>query len=193
MYLFISAAMMSQLLNQVGTTQTLPLINVLSRGFESSTAEQTRLVASIPLVSGSFILVSGKVGDIYGLKNTLLFGYATVIVWSFICGLTRYAGSVQFFVIARAFQGLGLAFVLPNVMGTVSNVYIAGSIRKNMVYAYTVAVSLNMALCVWALPWNIPTNVRGQAMLGYSMPMCLGIAGTVEHRVHKGGADRLGE
>ena len=33
---------MSQFLNQAGTTQTLPLTNVLSRGFESSTAEQTR-------------------------------------------------------------------------------------------------------------------------------------------------------
>lgn len=132
-YLFIFASMMSQLLNQAGTTQTLSLINVLSKNFDSSTSQQTWLMASFPLVSGSFILVSGKIGDIYGLKKTLLIGYVVTIIWSLICGLTSYTSSVEFFIISRAFQGLGIAFILPNIMGIVGNIYVAGTTRKNMV------------------------------------------------------------
>ncbi|SCW03290.1 LAFE_0G07184g1_1 [Lachancea fermentati] len=132
-YLFIFSSMVSQLLNQAASTQTNPLFNVLSDDFNSSTAEQTWLMASFALVSGSFILVSGKFGDIYGLKKSLLGGYAVIIIWSLICGFTTYAHSVNFFIVARAFQGLGIAFIVPNIMGIVGNVYVPGSKRKNMV------------------------------------------------------------
>ncbi|SCU89850.1 LAFA_0E21396g1_1 [Lachancea sp. 'fantastica'] len=132
---FVGFCMLSQLLNQAATTQANPLFNVISRSLESGTSQQTWLMAAFPMVSGSFILVSGKVGDIYGLKKTLIGGYIVVIIWSLICGLSSYARNVNFFIVSRAFQGLGIAFILPNVMGTVGNIYVPNTKAKNLIFS----------------------------------------------------------
>ncbi|CCF55720.1 hypothetical protein KAFR_0A02840 [Kazachstania africana CBS 2517] len=138
-YLFVGSCMTTQLLNQATTPQTLSIMNVLSDSFNSSRSNQTWLVASFPLVAGSFILISGRIGDIYGLKKTLIGGYIFLIIWSLICGFTYYSKSDTFLIIARAFQGLGIAFTLPNVVGTIGNIYHVGSLRKNMVISLIAA------------------------------------------------------
>ncbi|QLG70836.1 hypothetical protein HG535_0A07790 [Zygotorulaspora mrakii] len=132
-YTFVISGMVAQLLNQAGSTMTLPLINVLSKELNTQEHSESWLMASFPLVSGSFILVSGRLGDIYGLKKTLLFGYIILIVWSLICGLTNYSNSGKFFIVSRAFQGFGISFILPNVLGIVGNIYKPETKRKNMV------------------------------------------------------------
>ncbi|CCC68113.1 hypothetical protein NCAS_0B00290 [Naumovozyma castellii] len=132
-YLFIFSCMMSQLLNQAATPQTLSIMNIITDSFNSEGGKETWLIASFPLVSGSFILISGRIGDIYGLKKTLVGGYIFFIIWSIISGLTKYSHSDTFFIVSRAFQGLSIAFILPNVMGIVGNIYKPDSNRKNIV------------------------------------------------------------
>ncbi|CAI4047514.1 borate transporter SKDI_13G0230 [Saccharomyces kudriavzevii IFO 1802] len=197
-YLFIFTCMISQLLNQAGTTQTLSIMNIIANSFGSNENSRTWLMASFPLVSGSFILISGRLGDIYGLKKMLTIGYVVIIIWSLICGLTKYSGSDTFFIISRAFQGLGIAFVLPNVLGIIGNIYVSGTFRKNIVislvgamapvgatlgclfagligtknpkqwpwafYAYTITSIINLALSVYSIPNNIPTNIQHFSM-----------------------------
>ncbi|SCV01927.1 LANO_0F14224g1_1 [Lachancea nothofagi CBS 11611] len=134
-YIFVGFCMLSQLLNQAAMTQANPLFNVISEDMESNVSQQAWLMASFPLASGSFILISGKFGDVYGLKKTLLVGYVIVIIWSLICGLSSYAHNVDFFIVARSLQGLGIAFILPNVMGIVGSVYVPNTKAKNMVFS----------------------------------------------------------
>ncbi|CAG57972.1 uncharacterized protein GVI51_B02233 [Nakaseomyces glabratus] len=132
-YLFLCSCFVSQLLNQAGAIQTQPIMNIVADSLDSQNGKQAWLMAAFPLISGSFILISGRIGDIYGLKKTLLVGYLFLIVWSLICGLTKYAHSDSFFIVSRAFQGLGISLILPNILGIVGSIYIAGSKRKNMV------------------------------------------------------------
>ncbi|CAI4049117.1 hypothetical protein N7582_004581 [Saccharomyces uvarum] len=134
--MFIVTCMLAQLLNQAGQTHALTIMNVLSKSFNSESDKQAWLMASFPLVAGSFILISGRLGDIYGLKKMLMIGYVTIIVWSLICGLSKYSNNDAFFITCRAFQGLGIAFILPNVMGLVGHVYKVGSTRKNLVISF---------------------------------------------------------
>ena len=197
-YLFVFSCMMSQLLNQAATPQTLAIMNVLSDSFKSSGGNQSWLMASFPLVSGSFILISGRIGDIYGLKKGLIGGYTVFIIWSIISGLTYYSHSDTFFIVSRAFQGLGVAFILPNVLGIVGNIYIPGTFRKNMVismigacapigaalgstfagligtenpkqwpwafYAFGITSAINLAISIFSIPNNIPTNIHNFSM-----------------------------
>ncbi|KAL3233656.1 Aminotriazole resistance protein [Nakaseomyces bracarensis] len=132
-YLFLVACFNSQLLNQSGALQTQPLMNIIADSLGSKNGKQAWLMAAFPLVSGSFILISGRIGDIYGLKSTLLVGYVILIIWSLICGLSNYAHNDAFFIVSRAFQGLGISLILPNLLGIVGSIYIAGTRRKNMV------------------------------------------------------------
>ena len=55
-------------------------MNIISNDFNSTSAKQSWLMASFPLVSGSFILISGRIGEIYGLKNMLILGYFNYLV-----------------------------------------------------------------------------------------------------------------
>ena len=135
-YLFVLTCMLSNLLNQAGQTQILSTMNVLADSFKTDSSKKTWIMASFPLVSGSFILISGRIGDIYGLKKTFMLGCIVMIVWSLICGFSNYSSNVSFFITCRAFQGLGVAFVLPNAMGLVGNIYKVGSLRKNVVISF---------------------------------------------------------
>lgn len=135
-YLFVLTCMLSNLLNQAGQTQILSTMNVLADSFNAEDSDKTWIMASFPLVSGSFILISGRIGDIYGLKKTFMCGCIVMIIWSLICGFSSYSTNVSFFIICRAFQGLGVAFVLPNAMGLVGNIYKVGSLRKNVVISF---------------------------------------------------------
>ncbi|EHN00711.1 YMR279C-like protein [Saccharomyces cerevisiae x Saccharomyces kudriavzevii VIN7] len=131
--MFIGTCMLAQLLNQAGQTHALCIMNVLSKSFGSESNNQAWLMASFPLAAGSFILISGRLGDIYGLKKMLMIGYVIIIVWSIISGLSKYSNNDSFFITCRAFQGVGIAFILPNIMGLVGHVYKVGSLRKNLV------------------------------------------------------------
>lgn len=132
-YIFIMSCMLANLLNQAGQTQVLSTMNVISDSFNSDDKKKPWLMASFPLVSGSFILVSGRLGDIYGLRITLIWGCIIMTIWSLICGFANYSGSDAFFIVCRSFQGLGISLVLPNIMGLVGNIYHVGSMRKNIV------------------------------------------------------------
>jgi MFS family permease len=45
---------------------------------------------------GSFILVSGRLGDVFGHKRLLILGYLWYGVWSMVVGLSIYSGTVLF-------------------------------------------------------------------------------------------------
>lgn len=134
-YMFVASCMLAQMLNQSGSTQCLSTMNTLTNAFKSDSHKTSWLFASFPLVSGSFILISGRLGDIYGLKKMLIAGYIIMIIWTIICGLASYSHNDDFFIVCRALQGLGISFILPNVLGLVGNIYKVGTLRKNIVIA----------------------------------------------------------
>src|SRR5262245_57756231 len=60
------------------------------------------------LTFGGFLLLAGRLGDLYGQKRVFLFGIAEFTIASLLCGLSN---SQTFLIIARAIQGLGGAVV----------------------------------------------------------------------------------
>ncbi|KAL6940698.1 hypothetical protein ACO0QE_004611 [Hanseniaspora vineae] len=148
--LFVATAVLSQILNISGTTQTLTLFKILATDLNTTSNMESWLMASFSLVTGSLILISGQLGDIYGLKKVLICGYIFSFIWSLILGFTKYTHQATFFIVSRAFQGLGVSCILPNVMGIVGTIYQAGSNRKNLVFALIGAgAPIGAVLGVW--------------------------------------------
>lgn len=133
---------MAQILNQAGSTQSLPMMNILGDEFSGVTpTDKVWFMASFPLTAGAFILISGKFGDLYGLKRSMLFGLVWGMIWTLITGLTSYTNSVVFFCICRALHGIGLAFVLPNAIGIIGTLYQNGSKKKSAVFCLVGAMA----------------------------------------------------
>ena len=80
------------------------------------------------LTHGAFVLISGRIGAVYGHKNVVLVGGAWWVVWSVVNGFcTR---SLVTFAIARAFAGIGAAFVMPNIVAIIGITFAPGRMRN---------------------------------------------------------------
>jgi MFS family permease len=79
------------------------------------------------LTQGTFVLISGRLGAVYGHKNVLLAGGAWFMLWSIVNGFMKdFAG----FVIARAFTGVGGALIMPNVVALIAITCPPGKLRN---------------------------------------------------------------
>src|SRR5689334_13246395 len=73
-----------------------------------SEASLAWVVNAYLLTFGGFLLLAGRLGDLYGQKRVFLLGIAGFTIASLLCGL---ANSQTFLIVARAVQGVGGAVV----------------------------------------------------------------------------------
>lgn len=134
-YVFILSSCFGQVMTLAATTDVLTHMNQLQKTFGSPAAFKPWYMASFGLSVGTIILISGRYGDVYGIKKVLLGGYLWTVLWSILSGIAWYTQHLgpSFYVVARTFQGVGIAFVLPNIIGSVGRVYHNG-LRKKMVF-----------------------------------------------------------
>ncbi|OJI98173.1 hypothetical protein ASPVEDRAFT_448187 [Aspergillus versicolor CBS 583.65] len=88
----------------------------------------TWIAASYGLTQGTFVLMSGRLGDVYGHRRMLLGGGAWLVVCSFIsafCHTNFFA-----FVTMRALAGLGGASVMPNAVAMITITNPPGRVRN---------------------------------------------------------------
>ncbi|PVI01726.1 MFS general substrate transporter [Periconia macrospinosa] len=91
-------------------------------------------VAGYSLTFGTFILVTGKLGDIYGFKKVFLIGWVWFGVWSMVCGCSALTASAIFFDTSRALQGIGPALLVPSAQAIAGIAYPPGR-KKNVVFS----------------------------------------------------------
>ena len=72
------------------------------------------------LTFGGFLLLGGRLGDIFGARRVLLIGLALFTFASLVCGL---ANSREMLVIARAIQGIGGAVVSAVALSLIMNLF----------------------------------------------------------------------
>ncbi|KAK0628738.1 major facilitator superfamily domain-containing protein [Bombardia bombarda] len=155
---FVAIVCSAQLTTQVGLGQTLSIIHVIGTHYGlTSPGDLAWFLAAYSLTVGSFILVSGRLGDLYGHKRMLVIGYLWFALWTLIAGLAVYSNVVLFY-FARALQGIGPSILLPNALAVLGSSYPPGA-RKHMVFAIFGAMApagsvLGSAMAaVFALAW----------------------------------------
>lgn len=129
---------MAQFITQGNVTLSLSTMNIilasLSPGSEVvADTQKVWFMGSFALTVGTFILLSGKFGDLFGFRRMIVIGWVWIAFWCLITGLSVYSKSVVFFIICRAFCGIGFAILIPCGMGLLGNLYALGS-RKNLVF-----------------------------------------------------------
>ncbi|WP_083217642.1 MFS transporter [Thioclava sp. SK-1] len=80
------------------------------------------------LFFGGFLLLGGKLGDLFGRRRMYMTGLGIFAVASLAIGLAQSAG---FIVAARAVQGLGAAILAPSTLALLQVTFDAGEERVN--------------------------------------------------------------
>jgi hypothetical protein len=130
--LFVGVVVTAQFTAQAGFSQMIPIIFIIGDSFGITATDQLSwLIAGFSLTVGTFILIGGRLGDLYGYKRMFIIGMAWFSLWSMIGGLAVYSNGVLF-IFARVFQGMGPALTLPNALALLGVSYAPGR-RKDMV------------------------------------------------------------
>jgi MFS family permease len=79
------------------------------------------------LTQGTFVLVGGRLGAVYGHKNVLFAGGAWFVAWSVING---FCGNFISFNVARALSGIGGALIMPNAVAIIGITFPPGKMRN---------------------------------------------------------------
>jgi len=132
---FILIICMAQLMTQAGLGQIIAPLHIIgaSFGVDNDPAQLSWFPAAYSLTVGTFILIAGRLGDLYGHKRLFVAGFLWFALWSLLAGFAVYSGPI-FFDCCRAFQGLGPAFLLPNGIAILGRAYEPG-VRKQMVFS----------------------------------------------------------
>ena len=138
------------------------------------------VVSAYVLFFAGFLLLSGRVADLWGRRRTFVAGLALFTAASLCCGLSV---SPEMLVISRAFQGLGAAITAPAALSIITTIFAEGRERDRAVAAWTAVAAgggaaglLLGGLITDALGWewiffvNVPLGAAGIALSYVLLP-----------------------
>lgn len=138
------------------------------------------VVSAYVLFFAGFLLLSGRVADLWGRRRTFVAGLALFTAASLLCGLAVSPGML---VASRALQGLGAAITAPAALSIITTIFEEGPERDRAVAAWTAVAAgggaaglLLGGLLTDTLGWewiffvNLPVGVAGVALSYVLLP-----------------------
>lgn len=141
---FLAVIILAQALTMAGLSQALIPQHIIGASFpDTNQGSLAWYSAAYGLTSGSFVLPSGRLGDIFGHKRVFIIGFAWLGLWELAGGFSGYvqrqrgpdgggSSGTAFFIACRAMQGVGAALLVPNGQAMIGRGYPPGP-RKNVV------------------------------------------------------------
>ncbi|RDW65979.1 hypothetical protein BP6252_09614 [Coleophoma cylindrospora] len=124
--ILIIASNLVQMLSNI-TSMSGGLAISKSLGIDTGPGKANWIAASYPLTQGTFVLISGRLGEIYSHRRILLLGGIWLTLWSLING---FCDNFISFNIARAMAGIGGALIMPNAVAMISITCPPGKLRN---------------------------------------------------------------
>jgi MFS family permease len=207
---FVGLLCSTQFVTQVGLINALNILHTIGSDLGiTNPGILSWLIAGYSLTVGTFILLSGRCGDVFGYKIMVIIGFVWFAVWNLLAGFSAYSrgsGGQVLLIFARVLQGIGPAILLPNGLGLLGATYNPGR-KKNMIFSLFEACAPVGAVVgatfagLWSLiwwPWTFWTFGIALAVLAVlsifilpSVPLSPEIA-RLSHRKKLGELDLLG-
>ncbi|KAF9354233.1 hypothetical protein BGX26_007938 [Mortierella sp. AD094] len=119
----MSMAQMLDIINVASVTITLPDI-MREVGYE---VDQLQWVTSAyALAYGAFLLIGGRLGDLFGHRRIYILGVTWFSVWAVVNG---FAKNPIIMSVGRALQGMGAGFTVPSALAILTTTYPVGPER----------------------------------------------------------------
>ncbi|KAJ6045218.1 uncharacterized protein N7446_003420 [Penicillium canescens] len=132
--IFVAVVCMAQFMTQAGLCISIAPVHIIGRSFGTTNpANLSWFAAAYSLSVGTFILVAGRLGDLYGHRRMFVIGFCWFGLWSLLAGFSVWSTQI-FFDCCRALQGIGPAILLPNAIAILGRTYPPGP-RKEMIFS----------------------------------------------------------
>jgi EmrB/QacA subfamily drug resistance transporter len=164
----------AQFVDVLDVNAVIVALPTIGRDLGFAPEELQWVVTAYVLFFGGFLLLAGRLADLFGRRRMFLLGLATFTVSSLLCGL---AWSPLALVGSRAVQGLGAAIVAPAALAIISTTFPEGRERNFAMGVWTAVAAGGGAaglvvggLLTDALGWewiffvNVPVGVAGIAL-----------------------------
>jgi EmrB/QacA subfamily drug resistance transporter len=138
------------------------------------------VVSAYVLFFAGFLLLAGRVADLWGRRKTFVVGLAVFTAASLCCGLSV---SKEMMVVSRAFQGLGAATTAPAALSIITTIFAEGRERDRAVAAWTAVAAGGGAAGLllggfitdvlgwqWIFFVNVPVGAAGIALSQVLLP-----------------------
>lgn len=133
--IYVSVLSCAQLLTQAALGNVLIPLHIVGPDVGiTNVAELPWTLAAYSMTVGVFILITGRLGDIFGHKLLVIVGYFMFSIFSLMTGMTVYVNNHIYFHIMRALQGIGPTMLLPNAVALLARTYPVG-LRKSVVFS----------------------------------------------------------
>ncbi|KAK7414993.1 hypothetical protein QQX98_006226 [Neonectria punicea] len=86
-------------------------------GHGSGPGQSNWMAAAYPLTQGAFVLITGRLGAVYGHKQLTLLGCAIFAAFSLV---NAFCTTYESFIAARALTGVGGGFFMPNAVSSIT-------------------------------------------------------------------------
>jgi EmrB/QacA subfamily drug resistance transporter len=118
---------MAQFVDVLDVNAVIVALPTIDRELGFSQGDLQWVVTSYVLFFGGFLLLAGRLADLFGRRRMFVTGLALFAASSLLCGL---AWSPLALVVSRAFQGLGAALVAPAALAIISTTFPEGRERN---------------------------------------------------------------
>jgi EmrB/QacA subfamily drug resistance transporter len=138
------------------------------------------VVSAYVLFFAGFLLLAGRVADLWGRRRTFVVGLAVFTAASLCCGLSV---SKEMLVVSRAFQGFGAATTAPAALSIITTIFAEGRERDRAVAAWTAVAAGGGAAGLllggfitdvlgwqWIFFVNVPVGAAGIALSQVLLP-----------------------
>ena len=144
---FVFIICSSNIVTQASLGMTIAPLSVIGKSFGIlNPGQMSWFVAAFSLTVGTFILIAGRLGDMFGHKRLFIGGFLWYGLWSLVTGFSAFSHSQIFFDFTRAMQGIGPAMMVPNSLAILGHHYPPGR-RKEFVFALYGATAPNGFIC----------------------------------------------
>ena len=139
-FILVAIAQFMVVLDSAITNVALPTIQ---KQLHFTASALQWVITAYALSFGGFLLLGGRVADLFGRKRTLLAGMSAFTMVSLLIGLSQ---SPTQLIVLRALQGLAAAFMSPSALSIVLVTFRDGSARNKALSYWTLVATGGAAL-----------------------------------------------
>jgi len=114
----LAATILASSMAFIDSTVVNVALAALQADMNATAVDVQWVIEAYALLLSAFLLIGGSLGDLYGRRRIFLLGLAVFTVGSASCGFSL---NVRQLIVARAFQGLGAAFLIPGSLAIISS------------------------------------------------------------------------